>query len=127
MDRLEKIKTKEYVRTNEGNIFQITQVIIHKKYTLIETDNFGTISESVLKEIMQEKSFDIRNLLKEGDIVIYNLKNLGHLKIGITKKYKDTRSGEEYLILGGYKLDNITVSRILTKQEFNTHCYRLED
>lgn len=103
---MEEIKVGEYVRTKKGKIFKYG-----KGRAYLGKDN----------EILNH-SFNIKELIEEGDIVNESL---------IVYKGK-VASGKEKLLVGnhiinGMPLEVANIKTILTKEQYERNCYRLEN
>lgn len=107
-----EIKVGEYVRTKKGKIFKYG-----KGRAYLGKDN----------EILNH-SFNIKELIEEGDIVEYQVNSLSKLKVGRVNSYRDTRSNKECLCVEGFDITKIAKIRtILTHEQYERNCYRLEN
>lgn len=102
----EKICINEYVRTKKGKIFKYG-----KGRAYLGKDN----------EIVKH-SFNIKDLIEKGDIVNESL---------IVYKGK-VASGKEKLLIGNYIINGMplevaNIKTILTKEQYEKNCYRLEN
>jgi len=116
---LETFEIGEYIRTGEGKIDQVINddyympLYIECKKGLVE------ISSIV------DHSKNIKDLIKEKDILRYKLKGLNSEYITIVKKYHDTRSNEDWLIINGYRLDQIEILGIIACEKYEKEEYKV--
>lgn len=121
-----EIEAGEYVRTKYDGM----QKVIKIEQRVGESGEnyyyfnkvYGTWENGILKH-----SKDIIDLIKEGDILRYKLKGLNSEYITIVKKYHDARSNEDWLIINGYRLEQIEILEILTKEQYEQNCYKLKE
>lgn len=66
---MEEIKVREYIRTINGEIFQIVGMKSSKDLTMYLTDQYGQYSENVLKQDIKKHSKKIIDLIEKGDFV----------------------------------------------------------
>lgn len=104
-----EIQVGEYVRTSKGKIFKYS-----KGRTYLGKDN------QIVKH-----SFNMMDLIEEGDIVEYTVNKLTISKIARIRKYKEARTFKEYLGAEGYKLEQIKIIRLLTKEQFQNVSYEV--
>ena len=71
-------------------------------------------------------SFNIIDLIEVGDIVEYQVNSLSKLKVGRVKSYRDARSNKEYLGVEGFDITKIYIKSILTHEQYNANCYKIE-
>lgn len=133
-----KIKVGEYVKTKTGKITRLIK--IDKNYVVvghgmqelqvyskfknshyIYANNYEELYEKINKYITKH-SFDIKKLIQEGDVVNGNF---------IVYRGK-VASGKEKLLIGngiirGMSLEVVNIKTILTKEQYERECYRLED
>ena len=121
---MDEIKENEFVRTKDGiidKIFKFDEILNEywcEKGLVIDPENkIGTH----LKDIVNH-SFNIKELIEEGDIVNESL---------IVYKGK-VASGKEKLLVGnhiinGMPLEVANIKTILTKEQYERNCYRLEN
>lgn len=123
------IEVGEYVRINNdfrlialgiGKVIRINQDTIYVKM------NFELPFAFKIENIVKHSKNTI-DLIEEGDIVRYKLKGLNSEYITIVKKYHDARSNEKWLLINGYKLEQVEILEILTKEQYKQNCYRLEE
>lgn len=119
------IKANEYVRTNGGHIgiFQkYEEEGISQWFTMLQN---GTLYTTATKAIVKH-SKNIIDLIEVGDIVEYQVNSLSELKVGRVKKYRDARSNKEYLGVEGFDITKIYIQTILTHEQYNANCYKIE-
>lgn len=107
------IEVGEYVRTNKGII-----TIAHDGFIERLENGKSAFGKAV------KHSKDIIDLIEEGDLIKYKLKNLEHYNYGIVHTTKDPRSLKETLRIGIYKIDSVEILEILTKEQYEANCYR---
>lgn len=116
-----EIKIGEYVRTNDG-IFKVTK--IDGLYIYLDKEYFDNqyqmMRDVTFKERTIKHSFNIKELIEEGDIVNESL---------IVYKGK-VASGKEKLLVGnhiinGMPLEVANIKTILTKEQYERNCYRI--
>lgn len=127
------IEVGEYIRDRAGNIRKVSRTMpIYENDLLlsnsyyIEFDNLGNVEtyrSSYIEEIMTKHSHNIIDLIEVDDIVngerVMCLRNKDcHYDIGT--EYSDDWG--EYF---GYNKDEIKT--ILTHEQYESNCYRLED
>lgn len=66
---MEDIRVREYIRTVNGEIFQIVGMKRNKDLTMYITDQYGQYSENVLMQDMKNHSKNIFDLIETGDII----------------------------------------------------------
>lgn len=128
-----EIKVGEYVRTKDGVIAKVTNVL--KEYCIdCDNDVFdlnnGPMMEipwEYIEEYIVKHSFNIIDLIEENDIVGYTINYLSEFKVGRVKKYKDARSDKQYLGVEGFDITKMYIEEILTKEKYERNCYRLEN
>ena len=117
-----------YLEAGQEKIVKIGQV--QAKYSdLLEVklnNNFSMIVRCSAREILKYNK-DFRKILEEGDCIIYQTNELSFLKLGQIKKYKDARSLDEYLGVEGFKIENLNIKQVLTKEYFEDISFRLEE
>lgn len=121
---MDEIKENEFVRTKDGiidKIFKFDEILNEywcEKGLVIDPENkIGTH----LKDIVNH-SFNIKDLIEEGDIVNKSL---------IVYRGK-VASGKEKLLVGnhiinGMSLEVVNIKTILTHEQYERNCYRLEN
>ena len=125
---VDEIKVGEYVRTKDGVIAKVTDVL--EEYCIDCNDdvfdlNIGPMMEipwEYIEEYIVNHSFNIKDLIEEGDIVNKSL---------IVYRGK-VASGKEKLLVGnhiinGMSLEVVNIKIILTHEQYERNCYRLED
>ena len=122
---MEEIKIGEYVRTTYNTIEKIIKVEENKTYIGVETDR-SYYSFSWLKAHIVKHSSNIKDLIQAGDIVIYTI-NCKIADIDIVKEHTDARTLEKTLRVGLYSLEQVDIKKILTKEQFESESYRLEE
>ena len=121
-----EIKENEFVRTDNG-IFKVTKIdglyiYLDKQYF---DNQYQTMRDVTFKERIVNHSFNIIDLIEEGDYV--NEQKVLCLK----KNNDDCRDdiGTSYIegidIYLGY--DESEIKTILTHEQYERNCYRLED
>lgn len=116
---MDKIKVGEYVRTKTGKIDKV----INNNYYMpqyIECEK-----RIVEKENIVNHSFNIKELIENKDIVEYRINCLSELKVGRVKKYRDARNNKQYLGVEGYDIINIYIETILTHEQYERDCYKI--
>lgn len=119
---MEEIKAGEYVRTNRGNI---DKVIIdyngrcnnsncNRKHISCKYDYYN-------EEDITKHSFNIIDLIEVGDIyeVYFPIKKITR-KIYVDQYFQDS------MILNGIINGNIILKKILTHQQFEINCYKID-
>lgn len=131
---VDEIKVGEYVRTKDGVIAKVTDVL--EEYCIDCNDdvfdlNIGPMMEipwEYIEEYIVNHSFNIKELIEEGDIVEYQVNSLSKLKVGRVNSYRDTRSNKECLCVEGFDITKIAKIRtILTHEQYERNYYRLEN
>lgn len=108
---MRKIEVGEYVRLKNGII---------EKTDEDEADRLDMFSDNVVKH-----SKNIIDLITEGDILRYKLKGLKNEYITVVKKYYDERNDENWLLINGYKLEQVEILEILTKEQYIKNCFKV--
>ncbi len=118
-----EIKVGEYVRTIYG-IFKVAK--IDGLYIYLDKEYFDkqyqTMRDVTFKERIVKHSFNIKELIEEGDIVNESL---------IVYRGK-VASGKEKLLVGnhiinGMSLEVANIKSILAHEQYERNCYRLEE
>lgn len=114
----ETFKRTTYARTEDGEIGII------EKYEFYD----GLANPYLIKlkgndyECAYEKnpriSENINELIEEGDLLRFKLKGLKHEYITIVKKYHDSRKGEDWLLINGYKIEQVEILGIITREQY---------
>lgn len=121
-----EIKENEFVRTDNG-ILKVTKIdglyiYLDKQYF---DNQYQTIRDVTFKERIIKHSFNIIDLIEEGDYVN------GQKVLCLKKNNDDCRDdiGTSYIegidIYLGY--DESDIKTILTHEQYERNCYRLED
>ena len=114
----DEIKPDEYVRTDKGYIFKVDQ---EKK--ILQGLKFLDMQYGYIINHSKKRE----NLIRTKDILMYKTNHLSSYKIGEVRRYKDARSGKEYLGVEGFGLDQIKILKIMTKESFENNSYEWED
>lgn len=118
---LETFEIGEYIRTEAG---KIDQVISDEYYMPMYVEcKKGLVEMSSVVE----HSKNIKDLVKEKDILRYKLKGLNSEYITIVKKYHDARSNQNRLIINGYGLDQVEILGIISHEKYEKEEYRIEE
>lgn len=117
---MEEIENKYiYVRYNGiiNKYIDDGKYYIHTK-TGIAYDKYNNL-------FLGKMSENIIELLEAGDIVEYTI-NTNHYNIGRIKEYKD-KNQDTYLGVEGFELKVLKIKTILTKEQYEANCFRLEE
>lgn len=114
-----EIKVGEYVRTDIEGIGKVIEIRDYRVYLDNEKDLHIT---NVIKH-----SFNIKKLIEARDIVYFKIKGFNLIDKGIVHETYDARKGKYYKIINSYILEEIEIISILTKEQYERECYRLED
>ena len=114
----DEIEPEEYVRTDKGYIFKVDQ---EKK--ILQGLKFLDVQYGYIINHSKKRE----NLIRTKDILMYKTNHLSSYKIGEVRRYKDARSGKEYLGVEGFGLDQIKILKIMTKESFENNSYEWED
>lgn len=79
-----------------------------------------------LKYLKVKHSFDIKDLVQAGDIILYNV-NSKMTDIGIVKEHIDARTQKKTLRVGLWSLEQVKIKEILTKEQFDSGKYIVGD
>lgn len=118
---MSEIEIREYVRTNDG-IFKVTK--IDGLYIYLDKEYFDNqyqmMRDVTFKERIIKHSFNIIDLIEEGDIVNESL---------IVYRGK-VASGKEKLLVGnhiinGMSLEVVNIKPILTHEQYERNCYKI--
>lgn len=100
------MKDKIYVRNIFGDIYKIDDVTD----VMYRTD--------FLYNRIVKQSNNIIDLVQAGDLVYYTIKGLEHWTyIDIVKEHTDARTLEKILRIRVYKLEELNIKKILTKEQ----------
>jgi CxxC motif-containing protein len=123
---MEEIKVGEYIRTPYNQIEKVIRIDEERTdYVGVETD-LSYYNLDWLKARKVKHSFDIKDLVQAGDIVLYNV-NSKMTDIGIVKEHIDARTQEKTLRVGIWSLEQVEIKEILTKEQFNQMKYIVGD
>lgn len=120
------IKKDDYVRLNTGEIVKVIGIKennINKKaiyFGIYDTDWFDSSA-------VENFSANIIDLIEERDVVVCHINSLSELKVGLVKKHRDARSGEEYLGVEGFNITKIKIKKILPHEQFKSVGYDVEE
>lgn len=124
-----EIEVGEYVRTKDGFIAKITEV----DHVIWFDGTIGKISGipkycmtfEAFKDLELKHSKNINDLLKPYDLVFY--KNFPNSeRLGVVKEFLN-RDGTTSLGVDFYKLDQLDITMILTKEQIEFNAYRIQD
>lgn len=121
---MEEIKINDYVRTKQGTISKITEIAVgikDVKDTLYFTEKY----EYYHCNDIVKHSKNIKDLIEAGDIIKYKI-NILRVELGEVEKYIDARSFEKYLAVNGCNLEEVDILEILTKEKFESECFKVE-
>ena len=118
---MEEIKENDFVRLRDGSITKIEEV---NKETF--KCKFHRVRCELFKDFIVKRSSNIKDLILAGDIIIYTI-NCKIADIDIVKEHTDTRTLEKTLRVGLYSLEQVDIKKILTKEQFESESYRLEE
>lgn len=117
---MEEIKVNDYVKLDRGKIGQV--IAIEKGSIMLDiVENRWVGICCIVKH-----SSNIIDLVQAGDIIIYTI-NCKMTDIEIVKEHTDTRTLEKTLRVGLYSLEQVDIKKILTKEQFESESYRLEE
>ena len=105
----DEIDPGEYVRTESGHIFEVDK---EKKFLNVQ---YGKI-------INHNK--DIRKLIRIDDLLKYKV-NSNCTKIDNVKEFLNPTTNKKYLGVSGWGLEQVEILEILTKEQFEQHCYEV--
>lgn len=137
----DKIQVGYFVRTNEGKIRKIIKIdskLVIVGHGMQDREYFCKFDKGKsiygetynkliinIKEYITKHSQRIIDLIEEGDILRYKLKGLKNEYITVVKKYYDARSNENWLLINGYKLEQVEILEILTKEQYKENCFKV--
>lgn len=82
---------------------------------------FATFSDRVVNH-----SKDPKDLVQAGDLVYYTIKGLEHSTyIDIVSEHTDARTLEKTLRVRIYKLEQLNIKKILTKEQINENIFEV--
>lgn len=120
---MEQIEVGEYVRTDKGTIAKITEPEFEIKYKIIDLKPkflhcLSEIDHKYQFEEITKHSKNIIDLIEVGDYVNGQL---------IHNKYGNPKNGELMIIYSnGKHFDNEHIKTILTHEQYESNCYKLE-
>ena len=113
----------EYVRVNNDvriSCLGIGKIVNKVKETVYAEMGIGlSVAYSTDKIVKHNKN--IKELLEVGDIVEYTVGNMKNVYISTIKKYG------KGVGIDHYSLEQINIKKILTKQQYELNCFRLEE
>lgn len=121
------IEVGEYVRTHNGEIMKVTDIPVKiLGEVTYQTDYQGYV---VFEEEVKSHSKNIIDLIEVGDIIYYSIKDWEDVEwIGIIR-HKNI--ADEQLVVQGFNgftdIEKINILSILTHEQYERICYRLED
>ena len=113
----DEITEDEYVRTDNGYIFTVDKerkVLQALRFLDMQYGNIVKHSKNAIE------------LIVEKDVVRYKVNKLGSSKIAEVKKYRSARSGEEYLGVEGFGLEQIEILELMTKEKFKQESFEIK-
>lgn len=127
---MENIEVGEYARTKTGKILKVDIIEKCKICPQNEYINIEVINDILFKNIYHQDdivnhSKNIKDLIQAGDVVKYKFNNLAHTDLGEVKNYIDARSRKEFLGIKGFKLEDVDILEILTKENFENNSYKV--
>lgn len=121
------MKYGEYGRTKNGQIDKYVN-IEGKSYKLIVRDNKITQLRWYVEDCggIVNHSKDPKDLIQAGDLVYYTIKGLEHSTyIDIVSEHTDARTLEKTLRVRIYKLEQLNIKKILTKEQINENIFEV--
>lgn len=123
-----EIKENEFVRTDNG-IFKVTKIdglyiYLDKQYF---DNQYQTMRDVTFKERIVNHSFNIKELIEPQDILKYKIKDFNFNSKGIVYEKYDPKKGEYYKIVSGHRPEEVQIIEILTHEQYERNCYRLEE
>ena len=118
---MKEIKEKEYVRLRDGEITRV-KAINEKTFKC----KFHKVNCELFIDYIVKHSLNIKDLIRVGDIIIYTI-NCKIADIDIVKEHTDARTLEKTLRVGLYSLEQVDIKSIVTKEQFASMEYRLEE
>jgi hypothetical protein len=114
-----EIEIGEYVRSETGRIDQVTD----NEYYLPQ---YIECKKGIIRRVnIVDHSENIKDLIKERDILRYKLKGLDSEYITIVKKYHDARSNQDWLMINGYKLEQVEILGIIACEKYEKEEYKV--
>lgn len=131
---MEEMKVGDFIRTNSGTIAKLKRIEFDKVdkdlkwyfYDKKEPDINIVKEWCINKPYIVKHSFDIKDLVQAGDIILYNV-NSRMTDIEIVKEHTDARTQEKALRVGIWSLEQVEIKEILTKEQFNQMKYVVGD
>lgn len=122
---MDEIKVGEYVRTKDG-IFKVTKIdglyiYLDKQYF---DNQYQTMRDVTFKERIIKHSFNIKELIKNKDIIKVKTKENAILMIGFDENTIDIKYKE---IIEEIENREYELLEILTHEQYERECYRLEE
>lgn len=111
----DEIDPGEYVRTESGHIFEVD-----KEKKVLQGIKFLNVQYG--KIINHNK--DIRKLIRIDDLLKYKV-NSNCTKIDNVKEFLNPTTNKKYLGVSGWGLEQVEILEILTKEQFEQHCYEV--
>ena len=108
------------MRSKLGSIGKVTKIEDGK--FLYENKTLITWIGNVVKH-----SPNIIDLIEAGDLVIFKIGSMNAIRCGIVNKFNDARSGELVSLVDGYKLEQVKILSIVTKEQMQSIEYRVEE
>lgn len=113
------ISNDDFIRTKDGKIDQV----INNKYYMPQ---YIECKKGIVERANIEKhSKDINDLIKAKDILRYKLKGLDSEYITIVKMYHDARTNKDWLIINGYRLDQIEILGIIAHEKYEKEEFKI--
>ena len=72
-------------------------------------------------------SQNIKDLIREHDVLRYKLYKTSFPKIGEVKKYRNAITDDKYLGVEGFSLEQIEILEVLTKEKLKENSYKVEE
>lgn len=127
MEEIKELEIGEYVRDKNGNIDKIENYSLGccvwhcvKGMCIDRCNTVGTHLTDIVKH-----SKNIKELVEAGDVIKYKINSL-RVELGKVEKYTDARSFKEYLGVNGCSLEEVDILEILTKEKFESECFKVE-
>ena len=128
------IKVGDFIRTKKGIIGKLKRIELDEidknlKWYVFDKKrpDMNIIDEIYInKPYITKYSKNLIDLIEVGDIVEYQVNSLSKLKVGRVKSYRDARSNKEYLGVEGFDITKIYIKSILTHEQYNANCYKIE-
>lgn len=118
----DKIKEGDYFRTITGEIFQAIGKARGNRVYYVAGEYYWVDVIAIVNF-----NSNVLELIENGDIVEYKQNNITKSdKIVRVKEYTDARSFKEYLGVEGFRLEQVKIISILTKEQYKVNCYKLE-